>query len=121
MSRRASTPSAFAWAILAGVTSAALAACVAIAAAENIRSTSGNDLGLVRRTPTGSYNSARFYSTAGQLEANYDKHHLIPGIEPEQPGDKRVVLSQPSGQWGLQICKDMDFPARSREYASDGY
>jgi apolipoprotein N-acyltransferase len=80
----------------------------------------GIDLGVVRRTPSGSYNSARFYSAAGQLEANYDKHHLIPGIEPEKPGDKRVVLSQPSGQWGLQICKDLDFPALSREYAADG-
>jgi apolipoprotein N-acyltransferase len=78
------------------------------------------DLGLVRRTPSGSYNSARFYSAAGQFEANYDKHHLIPKIEPEKPGDKRVVLSEPSGQWGLQICKDLDFPALSREYAADG-
>ncbi len=78
------------------------------------------DLGIVRRTAAGSYNSARFYSAAGRLEANYDKHHLIPGIEPEQPGDKRVVLSQPSGTWGLQICKDLDFPALSRDYAADG-
>lgn len=78
------------------------------------------DLGIVRRTAAGSYNSARFYSAAGRLEANYDKHHLIPGIEPEQPGDKRVVLSRPSGRWGLQICKDLDFPALSREYAADG-
>jgi apolipoprotein N-acyltransferase len=30
------------------------------------------------------------------------------------------VLSQPSGTWGLQICKDLDFPALSREYAADG-
>ena len=63
---------------------------------------------------------ARFYSAAGRLEASYDKHHLVPGIEPEKPGDKRVVLSQPSGQWGLQICKDMDFPALSRQYAAEG-
>ena len=78
------------------------------------------DLGVVRRTASGSYNSARFYSAAGRLEASYDKHHLVPGIEPEKPGDKRVVLSQPSGQWGLQICKDMDFPALSRQYAAEG-
>jgi apolipoprotein N-acyltransferase len=78
------------------------------------------DLGLVRRTPSGSYNSARFYSAGGEFEANYDKHHLIPGVEPEKPGDKRVVLNEPSGQWGLQICKDLDFPALSREYAADG-
>jgi apolipoprotein N-acyltransferase len=77
-------------------------------------------LGLVRKTSSGSFNSSRFYSADGKLEANYDKHHLIPGIEPEKPGDKRVVLDQPTGRWGLQICKDMDFPKLSREYASEG-
>jgi len=54
------------------------------------------------------------------MEANYDKHHLLPGVEPEKPGDKRVLLDQPSGRWGLQICKDMDFPELSREYALQG-
>ena len=77
-------------------------------------------LGLVRQTPSAAFNSSRFYSAAGKLEANYDKHHLLPGIEPEKPGDKRVVLDQPSGRWGLQICKDMDFPRLSREYAGEG-
>jgi apolipoprotein N-acyltransferase len=77
-------------------------------------------LGLVRRAPSGAFNSSRFYSSDGTLEANYDKHHLLPGIEPEKPGDKRVLLNQPSGRWGLQICKDMDFPKLSREYAAEG-
>jgi apolipoprotein N-acyltransferase len=77
-------------------------------------------LGLVRKTSSGSFNSSRFYSADGKSEANYDKHHLIPGIEPEKSGDKRISLNQPSGRWGLQICKDMDFPALSREYAADG-
>ena len=67
-------------------------------------------LGLVRRTPSVAFNSSRFYSPDGKLEANYDKHHLLPGVEPEKPGNKRVILDQPSGRWGLQICKDMDFP-----------
>jgi apolipoprotein N-acyltransferase len=77
-------------------------------------------LGLVRKTPSGAFNSSRLYSADGKLEANYDKHHLVPGIEPEKPGDKRVVLDEPSGRWGLQICKDMDFPKLSREYAAEG-
>ncbi len=76
-------------------------------------------LGLVRRTPSGAFNSSRYYSADGKLE-NYDKHHLLPGVEPEKPGDKRVVLDEPSGRWGLQICKDMDFPKLSREYAAEG-
>ena len=76
-------------------------------------------VGLVRRTSSGSFNSSRFYSPDGKFE-NYDKHHLIPGVEPEKTGDKRIILDQPSGKWGLQICKDMDFPALSREYAANG-
>jgi apolipoprotein N-acyltransferase len=77
------------------------------------------DLGLVRLTADGGYNSARFYARDGKVLANYDKHHLLPGIEPERPGRLRVTLDQPSGRWGLQICKDMDFPQLSREYAGD--
>ena len=102
------------------VSEAALPEVDAIFSAAAAATHSAIDLGIVRRTASGSYNSARFYSAAGRLEANYDKHHLIPGIEPEQPGDKRVLLNQPSGRWGLQICKDLDFPALSREYAADG-
>ena len=77
-------------------------------------------LGVVRKTPPGSFNSSRLYSADGKLEANYDKHHLMPGVEPEKPGDERVVLDEPPGRWGLQICKDMDFPKLSREYAAEG-
>jgi apolipoprotein N-acyltransferase len=77
-------------------------------------------VGLVRLTSFGAFNSSRFYSPDGKLEANYDKHHLLPGVEPEKPGHKRVLLDEPSGRWGLQICKDMDFPALSREYAAGG-
>ena len=46
--------------------------------------------------------------------------YLLPGVEPEKPGDKLVILDQPSGRWGLQICKDMDFPKLSRECAAEG-
>jgi apolipoprotein N-acyltransferase len=41
-------------------------------------------------------------------------------VESEKPGDKRAVIDEPSGRWGLQICKDMDFPKLSREYAAEG-
>jgi apolipoprotein N-acyltransferase len=77
-------------------------------------------VGLVRQTTSGAFNSSRFYSPDGRLQANYDKHHLIPGVEPEKAGHAGVILDQPSGRWGLQICKDMDFPALSREYATGG-
>jgi apolipoprotein N-acyltransferase len=77
-------------------------------------------LGIVRKTPAGAFNSSRLYSANGKLEANYDKHHLLLGVEPEKPGDKRIILDEPSGRWGLQICKDMDFPNLSRQYAAEG-
>jgi apolipoprotein N-acyltransferase len=77
-------------------------------------------LGVVRRTPDAAFNSSRFYSADGKLEANYDKHHLLPGVEPEKPGNKCVLLNESSARWGLQICKDMDFPKLSREYVRDG-
>ena len=76
-------------------------------------------VGLVRKAEGGGFNSARFYGADGKLVDNYDKHHLLPGVEPEKPGDKRVVVNQPSGRWALQICKDMDFPKLSREYAGE--
>jgi apolipoprotein N-acyltransferase len=77
-------------------------------------------VGIVRRTPLAAFNSVRFYSPDGKLEASYDKHHLIPDVEPEKPGNSRIILDQPSGRWGLQICKDMDFPKLSRQYAAEG-
>src|SRR5204862_7338896 len=61
-----------------------------------------------------------FCSPDGRMEANYDKHHLLQGVEADKPGDRRALLDQPSGRWGLQICKDMDFPELSREYAVQG-
>jgi apolipoprotein N-acyltransferase len=73
-------------------------------------------LGLVRQTSSGAFNEARFFSPEGRVQASYDKHHLIPGIEPETPGQTRVLINGPFGRWGLQICKDMDFPTLSREY-----
>ena len=77
-------------------------------------------IGIVRKTAATAFNSSRFYSPDGSMKANYDKHHLLLGVEPEKPGNKRVVLDEPSGRWGLQICKDMDFPKLSRQYAAEG-
>ena len=80
------------------------------------------EIGLVRRTSSGAFNSSRVYSPNGIEQANYDKHHLLLGVEPEQPGNpnKRVLLNVQSSRAGLQICKDMDFPRLSREYAAEG-
>jgi apolipoprotein N-acyltransferase len=46
---------------------------------------------------------------------------MIPQLEDvDQPGTTIAVLNQPSGVWGIQICKDMDFPALSRQYGARG-
>lgn len=64
---------------------------------------------------------ARLYSPDGRLEATYEKHHLLPKFESHLlPGTARLVVDRPSGKWGVEICKDMDFPLLSRQYALDG-
>ncbi|HTV14621.1 MAG TPA: nitrilase-related carbon-nitrogen hydrolase [Acidobacteriaceae bacterium] len=66
-------------------------------------------------------NEARLYSPGGTLAATYEKHHMLPVFESNLvPGTQRVILDEPSGRWGIEICKDMDFPGLSRQYARDG-
>lgn len=66
-------------------------------------------------------NEARLYSPDGALAATYEKHHMLPIFEGDLlPGTRRVTLDQPSGRWGIEICKDMDFPGLARQYANDG-
>jgi len=78
-------------------------------------------VGLDRGSLTKRFNEARLYSPEGRLAANYHKHHLVPRFEDaDQPGKTITVLDQPSGIWGIQICKDMDFPALSRQYGAQG-
>jgi apolipoprotein N-acyltransferase len=79
------------------------------------------EIGFARITPSGSWNQERLYSPQGELAATYNKHHLLPpGENRFTPGTKRAVVSGVSGTWGLEICKDLDFPSLSREYSRDG-
>ncbi len=65
-------------------------------------------------------NQARLYAVDGTLEATYDKHHLLAAFEGNLlPGTRRTLVGRQSGLWGLEICKDMDFPRLSREYGGD--
>jgi apolipoprotein N-acyltransferase len=69
----------------------------------------------------GPHNESRLYSPDGRVLATYDKHHLVPQFESEEiPGTRRTMVDQPSGKWGLEICKDMDFPQLSRQYGTAG-
>lgn len=78
-------------------------------------------IGVDRISPEVSWNQERLYSPSGSLVAIYNKHHLLPPWENQfRPDTRRTVLTQTSGKWGMQICKDMDFPRLSREYSQDG-
>ena len=78
-------------------------------------------LGVERWTPDAKLNEIRIYSPSGNLAATYEKHHMLPAFEGNLlPGTALITLRAPTGEWGLQICKDMDFPALSREYAARG-
>jgi len=93
----------------------------ALFAATSARAKASIVVGLDRGTLTKRFNEARLHSPQGTLAAIYDKHHMVPGFEnADQPGTTITVLDQPSGIWGMQICKDMDFPALSRQYGAKG-
>src|SRR5262249_42753851 len=93
----------------------------ALYAATAARSKASVVVGLDRGTISKRFNEARLYSPSGTLVALYDKHHLVPVFEDvDQPGTKIMVVDEPSGVWGIQICKDMDFPGLSRQYGAKG-
>lgn len=60
----------------------------------------------------GDRNRALIFHPDGAAPTSYDKHHLIPGVEPYEPGDRLATYQG----WGLMICKDLDFPALARSY-----
>lgn len=78
-------------------------------------------IGIERMGANLSRNQERIYSPNGSLFAIYNKHHMLPPFESQfVPDTKRTVLNASSGKWGVEICKDMDFPPLSREYSRDG-
>jgi len=78
-------------------------------------------VGMVRRDSNGLWNEARIYFPDGSHPRTYEKHHMLPPFESEFIiGTSLTILSEPSGLWGVAICKDMDFPRLSREYGLQG-
>lgn len=74
-------------------------------------------LGVLHVTPHGTFNEARLYSSSGQLEAVYQKRHLVPVLEGRTtPVRDLSVLHQPEGTVGLAICRDLDYPDPARQY-----
>ncbi len=77
-------------------------------------------VGLIRVSPPVKSNQARVYAP-GAAVRSYDKHHLLPAFESKlKPGGTLTLLSEPSGTWGVAICKDMDFTPLSRQYGGAG-
>lgn len=77
----------------------------------------GLDLGVGTRRR----NEARLYSPGSESAASYDKQHLLPGFEDiDLPGNSILTIAHPSGIWGIEICKDMDYPRLSRQYGESG-
>jgi len=78
-------------------------------------------VGVVRRSGSSAFNEARVYQPGQDEVLDYSKHHMLPAFEYMfVPGKTRTEMQQPSGRWGVAICKDMDFPKLSRQYGDDG-
>jgi apolipoprotein N-acyltransferase len=66
-------------------------------------------------------NVALVFSPEGELVSEYEKRHLVPVVEGTfARGNIPVSFPGPGGQWGVAICKDLDFPAWSRAYGKRG-
>ena len=66
-------------------------------------------------------NVALVFAADGTRAAGYLKQHLIPGLEAGYVvGDTPSVVPATVPPWGVAICKDLDFPALGRVYASRG-
>jgi apolipoprotein N-acyltransferase len=78
-------------------------------------------VGLDRGSKTSRSNEARVYSPKGEFTGAYVKHHLLSPFEDvDRPGTQLTLMNEPAGVWGIEICKDMDFPALSRRYGAAG-
>jgi apolipoprotein N-acyltransferase len=77
-------------------------------------------IGVIHPTTGGRWNEARLYAPNGEIRI-YEKHHMLPAFESDLTvGTSRTEWDESSGHWGMEICKDMDFPELSREYGNDG-
>jgi apolipoprotein N-acyltransferase len=76
--------------------------------------------GLVHVIPPLRYNEARVYTPRAPVQT-YDKQHLLPGAESDlTPGASILTLHEPTGLWGVAICKDMDFRKPAQDYGKAG-
>ncbi len=61
------------------------------------------------------------FSPSGELLGTYVKEHLVRGFEtPRLAPGQDLLLVDAQARAGVEICKDMDFPALTRRYADAG-
>lgn len=63
-------------------------------------------------------NSAIIINPNGKVAGVYNKHHLLPGLENQFVPGKHFFNVQGKFNWGVAICKDMDFLTLGRHYGS---
>jgi apolipoprotein N-acyltransferase len=66
----------------------------------------------------GSANRAVVLGSGGAAARWYQKHHVVPGWERAYEPGRDLLLVPP--QWGVIICKDLDFPRLVRRYRRAG-
>jgi len=77
-------------------------------------------VGVIHPTNQAKWNEARLYFPDGLIRT-YEKHHMLPAFEGKLTvGTTRTGWVEPAGKFGVEICKDMDFPQLSREYGRAG-
>jgi len=63
------------------------------------------------------YNSALAIDEQGNVTMDYNKTHLVSGLEDKfVPGNKLGLFTFGNSQSGTAICKDLDFPEYIKEY-----
>ena len=66
-------------------------------------------------------NLALVFAPEGGLEVEYDKRHMLPGPESGYVvGERPGLFAAAGAPWGVEICKDMDFPRWARAYGQGG-
>ena len=72
--------------------------------------------GVSRNAVQPKHNVALVFFPDGTRPAEYEKHHPVPIIERDYARGNAQMLFGAGGQWGVAICKDLDFPVWLRTY-----
>ncbi|MFU8875752.1 nitrilase-related carbon-nitrogen hydrolase [Micromonospora sp. SL4-19] len=77
-------------------------------------------VGVARLGETASANVAAAFGAAGEPPSQYQKHHLLPGLEAAYRPGRDLLYLPTDRRIGVLICKDLDFPGLARAYRRGG-